>query len=481
MSKRVAVIDLGSNSARMVIFERTSRLGFYTLGEYKMKVRLGEGAYDRGGEIQTEAMQKCYLALTEFKKLITRYRVRKVLAVGTSALRDASNGGEFISMIRKIGINMRVISGDEEAYLGGFSSSNLLPNIKRATTIDIGGGSTELALIDNGRVVATKSLNLGTVRLKELFYDKKDLFSLEEFVNKSLSEIPSEFKCENIIAIGGSLRAISSAIMEISEYPLNLLHGFCYEWDEYSSMVDEISKSDVLDLNKYPIKKERYDTIRGGAYIFKKAMKQLNGKSVITSGVGVREGVFLVNLIGKNAKFSSGFNPSLRSLRDRFEIDFRPNIAKFSKDIFSALRPLHKLNQKFLGPLVTAAKIYDLGLRVSYYSKHSHSSYLVLNCLNYGFTNEDRALIASIIRQNGRKSISKEYKIYKKLLPDQESVIWLGFILKLAKILDDANISNISFDYANSTLEIYGLKDAIFAKESIKKMGKPGVFAITFN
>ena len=120
MSKRVAVIDLGSNSARMVVFERTSRLGFYTLGEYKMKVRLGEGAYEKGGVIQEEAMQKCFNAFVEFKKLIVRHKVRKVLAVGTSALRDAKNANVFINKVKTLGINLRVVDGDLEAYYGGF-------------------------------------------------------------------------------------------------------------------------------------------------------------------------------------------------------------------------------------------------------------------------------------------------------------------------------------------------------------------------
>lgn len=481
MSKRVAVIDLGSNSARMVIFERTSRLGFYILGEHKMRVRLGEGAYEKGGIIQEEAMEKCFLAFAEFKKLISRYKVSKVLAVGTSALRDAKNRSEFIKKVRTLGINLRVISGDEEAYLGGFAASNLLPKFSKAVAIDIGGGSTELALIEDGRVVDTRSLNLGTVRLKELFYDKRNLKGLDEFIKASLDEIPSNFRCENIIAIGGSLRAISNAIMEIESYPLNLVHGFKYEWDEQKELLSEISTSDALDLNKYPIKKDRYDTIRGGAYIFKSVVNLIGAKHITTSGVGVREGVFLTNLIGRNAKFPAGFNPSLRSLRDRFEMDFRPNIAKFAKDIFEVLKPLHELSDEFIRPLVTAAKIYDIGLRVSFYSKHSHSSYLVLNSLNYGFTHEEKALMAIIIKQNGKKSVVSEFYDYKMLLPSEYKIVWLGFILKLAKSLDCGDRKDVSFNFANLTLEIFGLKDAIFVKDSVKKISKPAVFAITFN
>ncbi|CZE46779.1 Ppx/GppA phosphatase family protein [Campylobacter geochelonis] len=482
MSRRVAVIDLGSNSARMAIFERTSRLGFYILGEYKMKVRLGEGAYENEGVLQADAMQKCLAAFIEFKKLITRYKVNKVLAVGTSALRDAPNSKTFINMVKKLGINLKVIDGDMEAYYGGFAASNLLFNLKEATTIDIGGGSTELAHIVNGKVVETLSLNVGTVRLKELFFDKKELKGLEAFIQETLNLVPKSFKCDNIIAIGGSLRAISSAIMQIKNYPLNIVHGFSYKYADFSDLIERISVAKTLELNQFPIKKDRYDTIRGGAYIFKKVVEFLGAKSVQTSGVGVREGVFLTNLIGKNAKFPANFNPSLKSVQDRFIVDARPNIAKFAKGIFEVLSELHGIDESYKKDLITASKLLNIGLKIGFYSKHTHANYIILSTLNYGYTHKQKALIATIIKLHGKKSLEgEEFLKLNELLPPAKSVIWLGFMLELARVLDEADTTNISFEFSNSTLQIYGLKDAIFVKDSVKKMLKPAIFAITFN
>ena len=163
MAKRTAVIDLGSNSMRMAIFERTSRLAFFILAEYKTKVRLGEGGYGSNNEISEASMQKALKAFSEFASIIKSYKCSKVLCVGTSALRDAPNSGVLISLLRKnLGINLKVIDGKEEATFGAIAATNLLHKVDECVTIDIGGGSTELARISKGKIVDVLSLDIGT-------------------------------------------------------------------------------------------------------------------------------------------------------------------------------------------------------------------------------------------------------------------------------------------------------------------------------
>ncbi len=174
MAKRTAVIDIGSNSARMAVYEKTSRFGFNLLKEIKSRVRVGEGAYEKNGELQTIPMERTFNALKEFRAIANNLKCKKILCVATSALRDAPNSSQLINKIKKeLNIHVKIIDGQKEAYFGGIAALNLLPFCKKATTVDIGGGSTELAKIENGKIVDTISLNIGTVRLKEMFYDKK--------------------------------------------------------------------------------------------------------------------------------------------------------------------------------------------------------------------------------------------------------------------------------------------------------------------
>ena len=204
MAKRTAIIDIGSNSARLVIFEKTSRYGFHLICEQKSKVRIGEGAYDKQGYLQPIGTTRAFLALKSFLYTIEKYQAHTTLCVATSALRDAPNAQAFTRWIHKeLGLSIIIIDGKQEALFGAIAASNLLP-ITAGITVDIGGGSSDMALIVDGRIVDSYSLNLGTVRIKELFFDKSSVSKAHQkaiaFVQAELSHLPSHFK--HAIAIG---------------------------------------------------------------------------------------------------------------------------------------------------------------------------------------------------------------------------------------------------------------------------------------
>ncbi|HHH51059.1 MAG TPA: Ppx/GppA family phosphatase, partial [Campylobacterales bacterium] len=189
MSNSTAIIDIGSNSARLVIYEDSSRYGFHLICEKKSKVRIGEGAYAKGGYLQPIGIKRAYFALREFIKTIKLYSVTKTICVATSALRDAPNGDEFRKWIKKeLDLDIDIIDGKSEAKFGAIAGLNLLP-IQSGITIDIGGGSSDLALIKNCKIIDTYSLNIGTVRLKELFFDRnRPLHEAKEFIKKELEK-----------------------------------------------------------------------------------------------------------------------------------------------------------------------------------------------------------------------------------------------------------------------------------------------------
>lgn len=483
MAKKTAVIDLGSNSMRMAIFARTSRYGFYILNESKVKVRLGENAYENGGLIQQNAMQKALSGFEYFKKIAKDYGCNKFYCIGTSALRDAPNANEFINLVqKKLSLNLKCIDGKTEARLGAIASTNLLHNVTNATTIDIGGGSTELAIIQNSKVVETISLNLGTVRLKELFFDKKDFLGAQKLIDSIIPQIPVNFKNDNLIAIGGSLRAVSNSIMQKTNYPLKIIHNFLYSFDEHKDYISKICNSRATDLKNYTIKQERLDTIREGVMIFLKIANYLGSKNICTSGVGVREGVFLNSILGKFSKFPPNFNPSLKSLQDRFLTNNNSCVCKCCKDIFKALKPIHNIDEKYTFELLTAAKLHNIGEYLGFYSQHLHSGYFVLNSLNFGYTHAQKSLISIIIKNHGKKEIDKDELFkFKDLLPDIKTILWLSFILALAKILVQAQEKQPIFTLLNQTLHIENISNVNIQKEQIKKLPKPATFAISFD
>lgn len=483
MPKRIAIIDLGSNSARMAIFERTSRLGFFILREYKAKVRLGHGAYENGGVLQQNAMDEVASALSEFKNYIGLYKVRKVIAGGTSALRDAPNAKDFVKRIsNELGINLRIISGQNEAFYGALAALNLLPKFDDALCVDIGGGSTELAKLENGKITHTLSLNLGTVRLKELFYDKNDKNGANAYIKSLIDTLPTELKSQNIIAIGGSLRAISTAIIAKTNYKPDTLHAFSYELKKQMSFIKKLGAANQSELKELGIKKERFDTIGAGASIFNALIQKVDAKAVITSGVGIREGLFLHNVLRPALKFPANFNPSLKALQDRFCVIENAAISRFARLLFESLSPLHRLGKNELELLITASKIFNIGRKIGYYSEAKNSAYIVLSGLNYGYTHEQICSIASICELNGKDFEKEDLGEFAAVILSKENSLktlkWLCFLLGLARHL--GVYSGIKASFENGVLYIKGTQNYPLLKETILKQTLPEPFAICF-
>ena len=492
MAKRTAIIDIGSNSGRLVIFEKTSHYGFHLICEQKFKVRIGEGAYEKDGYLQPPAIKRAFLTLKSFKHTIEKYQVHKTLCVATSALRDAPNGNAFVSWIKKeLGLSLKIIDGRKEATYGAIAASNLLP-LKDAITIDIGGGSSDLALIENGHIVDTYSLNLGTVRLKELFFDKGGMpmeavhAKAKAYIDQELKNLPEHFKSTLAIGIGGTARTLSKGIMRRSEHSLDKLHAFTYEIEAHQDYLEKIPLSFVKSLKKFSLKKNRFDTIREGTLIFNSILASISAKTVMTSAVGVREGVYLAQMLKhENMKFPKDINPSIVSILDRFKPFIhvksqKKNRYKIAIALYEVLQAEMADGLKYQNEIKLALKLSSIGNTLNIYKSHQHAYYIAMQELNYGFSHEEMILISLLLRMHGKELIhSPLFEHYKILLPEKRMLLWLSFIYTLTVFIYEAsNSAKITFSYKNQTLTIMSNKPLYLAKEKIKTLEKPVPFAI---
>ena len=479
MAKRTAIIDIGSNSARLVIFQNTSKNGFHLICEQKSRVRIGEGAYENGGNLQKIGMDRAYHTLESFSQTIKEFKVSKVIAVATSALRDAPNRALFLNKVeKKLGLSITIISGKEEALYGAIAAKNLLP-ITDGITIDIGGGSSDISLIKKGKVIESYSLDIGTVRLKELFFDKKiPLATVQTYIAKAVNALPKSFHAPLAIGIGGTTRTLAKAIIEKENYPLNKLHAFSYTLNEQKHYFKQIIASDLDTLNTLHIKENRHDTIREGTLIFLEILHHIGAKRVMTSGVGVREGVYLYDKLSKVPyKLPINSNPSITSIRDRFDILSLPYGNK--KEIATKLYKLFKDHldheDKYLPILEKTLSLSNIGKILTIYQKDKHASYIAMQELNYGFSHEEMVLISLLLYTKGKKGYHKAlYKQYKSLLPSKQTVKWLAFIYSLTLMLHRCSTkAHITFFYKHHTLHIASNKTLYIVLEDIKEMKKP--------
>ena len=491
MAKRTAIIDIGSNSARLVIFEKTSRYGFHLICEQKSKVRIGEGAYEKKGYLQPVGIKRAFLTLKSFVHTIEKFQAHKILCVATSALRDAPNGKIFVQWIQKeLGLSIKIIDGKKEAKYGAIAASNLLP-IHEGITIDIGGGSSDMALIQDNRIIDTYSLNVGTVRLKELFFDKE--LSLQEsnkkakaYIKNELAKLPAHFRHTLAIGIGGTARTLSKGIMKRSKHPLDKLHAFAYHIQEHIDYLHAIPLSSAKNLKQFDLKKNRYDTIREGTLIFTMILSEIAAEDVISSSVGVREGVFLEQLLRDDSlKFPSTVNPSVHSILDRFNplgsIERKKKgKLKIASKLYEEMQCEIQNEQQYKDELLWALKLSGIGKTLNIYKSHQHAFYITMQELNYGFTHEQGLLVALLLRMHGKELLHKPlFQSFKALLPQRETLLWLSFIYTLTVFLHEAsNSANIEFTYSNKTLTIFSDQPLYLAKEKIKSLEKPTAFAI---
>ncbi len=479
MQSCIAVIDIGSNSARLVIYQKSSTYGFHLICERKSKVRIGEGAYEKNGHLQQVGIQRAYLALKEFISTTKHYPIDNILCIATSALRDAPNGLAFTSWIKnELDLEIEIIDGKKEAYFGAIAAKNLLP-IKDGITIDIGGGSSDIALLKNSQIIATHSLNLGTVRLKELFFDKnKPINEARDFIKKELENLPKEFKNKQVIGIGGTARTLSKAIMKAENYPFNNIHAYEYKVDAHMEYFRNISEATPNFLQYLDIPKGRFDTIREGALIWEEILVHISAEKVITSGVGVREGVFLADLLkNNNFQFPKNINPSLQSILDRFDVHHINTEKRIenSKKLFQLFVNEEKIKNEYLGELLYAIELSEIGYKLNIYKTYEHAFYVAMQEFNYGVTHKELVLTAMILRFGGNSLYeNKIYKKYKNLLPKKDTFEFLSFIYTLSTTLyDQTALKSFEFTFKENKLTIIAEGSLYLVEEKLKEIEKP--------
>ncbi len=481
MAKVTTIIDIGSNSMRMVVLEKSSRFAFNLINETKSRVKISEGCYENDGNLQEKPLQRALNSLESFLNISKALKSRKIICVATSALRDAPNSKAFIKKVKdELKLNIKIIDGPKEAYYGGIAALNLI-YCNDFVTVDIGGGSTEFAFIKNGKIEHCISLDVGTVRMHELFFERNDLEGAKNFVLEKLKEVKScGFEIPStVVGIGGSIRALSKIIKKNNSYPLDILHGFTYDLDTNKHFFDSIlDAEDNASLKLLGIKKDRHDTIKEGTFIFKTILDELNIKKVITSGAGVREGVYLSDLLrSSNYKFPSNFNVSVRSLLDRFQIDSKLStyFGKNAGDIFNALSPLHNLDNKYRTLLVIASKLHSIGTTLNFYKSNDNTFDFILNGLNYDFLHSSRVTIAHIIKYSKKSLPSKcDLEKYEELLPCFETMQWLSFMITInLTINQDFSNPKVKYKLKDHKLKIYLEREIYLVQNEIDKIQAP--------
>ena len=310
MKEKIAAIDLGSNSFHIVIVEiNPESQSFKVLDRARKTVRFGT-FHEPNHKLSKDDIERGIKTLKKFKELASEYKVSEIIACATSAIREAKNGKEFLLKIKdELEINASLISGLEEArliYLGVLSGTNL--NGKKATIVDIGGGSTELIVGDKESIYHLSSTKLGAVRLTEKeLQDEKDLDltiqNIEDMLSTTLKQI-KQTGFDFLIGTSGTVQTLSKIHYRknnfINDDNIPNLNGYKIPYDSICSILKKMIKTPKEERSEvFNISKNRAKIILAGTLILKVIMKNLKANEIIFSDRALREGLIVDRLLTK--------------------------------------------------------------------------------------------------------------------------------------------------------------------------------------
>lgn len=296
---KVAALDLGTNTFLCLIAEGSEKGITKVYKDLAQVVRLGQGV-DKTGEFHPDALARAHQCLAEFKKEIDAHKVDRILAMATSAARDAKNGKELFKIGEDLGIPIEIIPGEDEAritYQG--ATAGATDDQKTSLVVDVGGGSTELISGRGSKILFGESLNIGGVRLTEKFIStqpvpQNERQNLQKYIQEQLKTVLPELqkeKIDQIIAVAGT--PTSLVAIEVGGYDEKKVDGFFLKKERLAYWVEEFANTTVEEKKtKYQLG-GRADIIYAGASILLAVIEALNLPGMIVSTKGVRYGVAL--------------------------------------------------------------------------------------------------------------------------------------------------------------------------------------------
>lgn len=461
MSK-LAIVDLGSNTCRLVLYEVSAEGAFRLTDQVSETLRVGENMFG-SGMLQPEPMRRAIQLLKMYAGLCAANHITRVLATATSAVRDARNGAEFVKrVLDETGLELRILDGDAEAYYAYLGAINGFA-VRNALIADLGGGSLELIRVRDRIPVAFASLPLGAVRLSEQFLrddpiPKSSARALAEHIDTQLATFGLERLGvgERLIALGGTTRALAKVDQRRQDYPIERLHAYELSADSMQELTDELLKKDLAARLKIKgLKDERADIIPAGAVVIRQLMRHVNADAVLVSGRGLREGLLYEHLLsgtaqeptektGERLKVSPRANTTspqgliddvrafgIANLSFLYQLEWAHarHVCHLALELFDGLRELHGFGSNERALLVYAAVLHDSGVLIDYYRHHHHSAYLIENADLPGFTHREIALLALLVRWHRRGMPTLDP--YKALCRKGD----LGLVEKLAACL----------------------------------------------
>lgn len=472
--KRIAAIDIGTNSFHAIIVDIYSDGSFRTLDKLKEMVELAKGGM--GKRLTDGAFKRGLSALKNIKRLADSYECEEILAYATSAIREAENGGEFIQRsIDEVGIKMLAIPGKVEAELIGLAVRHGVKLTEKPVLVaDIGGGSVEFILGNDQKFFFLASKKIGVSRMTEVFkpsdpITKKDIETLEKHYEEQLRDVAQAFaqhRTDTIIGSSGTMENIAQMIAARKNKPTDVtLNELEFSADEFREFYDNFIKLNRNERKKVSgLETKRVGFINTGVVLVDYLIRKFGIKKIRISSQALREGIVIRHLKKEmiGLPWTGAFaDPRRRSVFELLrKTDWHENhsrhVANMALTIFDALEDELELSLNDRELLEYAAYLHDIGYYISHSKHHKHALYIIRHSDLKGFKEDEIEIIANVARYHRRSTPKKRHGEYWKLSPaTRKRIKKLSGILRVADGLDRSHYQNVK------EIEVYPEQESI--------------------
>ena len=441
---KISVIDIGSNTIKLVNYNVKRDLSFTAFQQESTKVKLGE-SLDRAHNLSDQSIERAIDTLLLYRDIIRVESIKRCLCVGTSAIREAQNSAHFVDQVyKRTGFKIRILSGKEEAYYSylGASMSSYLPN---TLFFDLGGGSLELVYTEDFKIKKVDSLSLGALRLTQIYGKKDSSFSRkdsDDMVQKINDSLPTRksygIGIDTVLAgVGGTLRTLTKYDQGNNEYPIEKIHNYRLKLSAIESICKELGSMNDKEISSLrAMDATRAETIVAGSYVILTLMKKLEFEEVIVSTYGLREGVIAAFL--RNPDFFNYYKSEdlEKQIPKIVSNNYKPNIQNIELDSILRYMNYHGLLKEreveiLLFAINTLTKLYSTNKLLELF-------YIILDeDFPYLTHREQLVLALSIVQSKKAKTSDWLYSKYRSILKpqNQKSIQKIGILLKLNDLI----------------------------------------------
>ncbi|RIE02887.1 Ppx/GppA phosphatase family protein [Cohnella faecalis] len=459
-SSVTGIIDIGSNTVRLGVYQLTEGGAHRVIDQGRFAARLSQRLTPEG-LLPEEAVEELVEVLRHYRQICLKHGATRIRAVATAAIRQAANRDNLLRYLKAAtGVEVELLSGDEEARIGSEAMTRTM-NVQDGFVVDIGGGSTELSLLRDGRLVSSVSFPIGCVNTAgrhALGDDPVPLTKLQDMQEEMRALLQrhswtTQHPGLALIGLGGTVRALAKLRQRESDYPFPLLHGYEMSDSEVEDSLHKLADIPVDKRRKLPgLSKDRGDVIVPGLALLLAVIREIGSTRLIVCGAGLRDGLFLETCVPRSRRetdetaaagerVNQVLEESIRNLTALYPTAPEEHLSQVSRlavTMFDVLAPDREIPSDMRLLLASAARLFRIGAVIDFNNCADHTFYMLVHTHWNGMSHREILLTAAIASYRGTNSLRRQLSPYRSILSegDMEAVSKLGALLQLASALD---------------------------------------------